>query len=136
MSRVPARIAEDVRRRAKHCCEYCQLPAMAFEQALEVEHIIPVKHGGKSVLENLALACKRCNLHKGTNLSGMNDDGRCLVRLFHPRMDVWSDHFVLRNGLILGKTDVGSTTVRVLALNVEEQAELRLLWQTLSRRKR
>jgi 5-methylcytosine-specific restriction endonuclease McrA len=33
-----------------------------------IEHIIPRHHGGTDDLENLAMACARCNGHKGTHL--------------------------------------------------------------------
>lgn len=32
-----------------------------------VDHIIPLKHGGKDTLDNVQLACKRCNSSKGAN---------------------------------------------------------------------
>jgi len=54
-------LQESVRRRAKFCCEYCQLPAELSELPFEVDHITPRKHGGSTQLENLALACFYCN---------------------------------------------------------------------------
>jgi hypothetical protein len=35
--------------------------------------------------ENLAFACYHCNLHKGPNLSGIDQESGALVRLFNPR---------------------------------------------------
>lgn len=35
---------------------------------LEIDHIIPVKMGGKTELDNLQILCKTCNLEKGTQL--------------------------------------------------------------------
>jgi 5-methylcytosine-specific restriction endonuclease McrA len=52
--------------RAKSACEYCGLKAEHSPLAsLQIEHIVPRKHGGSDVPENLALACIDCNLAKG-----------------------------------------------------------------------
>lgn len=64
-----------VRRRAGECCEYCRLkqehlPFVTFH----VEHIIPHKHGGNDDPSNLAMACDRCNAHKGVNLTGIDPE--------------------------------------------------------------
>src|SRR2546430_439200 len=74
-----------VRERAGNRCEYCQLrqedSALA---ALHVEHIVPRIHGGGDDLDNLALACIDCNLHKGPNLTGIDPETRRVTQLFHP----------------------------------------------------
>jgi hypothetical protein len=57
------------------------------------DHIIARQHGGKSDLENLALACLHCNQHKGPNIAGRNPESDELVELFHPRRDRWSEIF-------------------------------------------
>jgi hypothetical protein len=82
-----------------------------------VDHIRARQHGGKTLLENLALACSNCNLHKGPNLSGIDPASGQLVRLFNPRVDRWDDHFRLEDGVCVGNTPEGRTTVEVLALN-------------------
>jgi 5-methylcytosine-specific restriction endonuclease McrA len=70
---------DQVRKRAAHRCEYCQLRADDSPLArLQIEHIVPRKHGGNDDLDNLALACIDCNLRKGTNLTGI--DPRSVVR--------------------------------------------------------
>jgi hypothetical protein len=48
-----------------------------------VEHIIARRHGGGDNSENLAFACYHCNLHKGPNLSGIDQESGALVRLFN-----------------------------------------------------
>jgi 5-methylcytosine-specific restriction endonuclease McrA len=48
---------ENVIQRAHGCCEYCLLPQEYSDFLHEVDHIISLKHFGKTVLENLALAC-------------------------------------------------------------------------------
>jgi hypothetical protein len=83
-----------------------------------------VKHGGSDV-ENLALACHRCNLHKGPNLSGIDPMTGELQVLFHPRRDRWADHFTFRGAYVKGLTACGRITAAVLALNDARRLELR-----------
>lgn len=93
--------------------------------ALHIEHIIPKIHGGTDDLNNLALACIDCNLHKGPNLTGIDPQTKKVSTLFHPRKDKWDDHFRWRGIYIMGRTAVGRTTIRVLKMNSEEQLSLR-----------
>ena len=52
------------------------------------------------------------------------------VRFFNPRTDRWADHFYLKNGLILSKTEIGEATVKILDFNhVEAVIDRRLLIQ-------
>ena len=60
-----------------------------------------------------------CNLHKGTNLFGLDPDSNLPVRLFHPRQDVWQDHFRRESAHIIGISDVGRTTAWLLQFNSE-----------------
>ena len=130
MSRVPASLANSVRARAATRCEYCRLPSVASQAVFEVEHIIALKHDGETALENLALACMPCNRHKGVNLGGILHPGGRLVRLFHPRRDEWHRHFRVRDGLLIGRTQIGRATINVLAMNTPDQVQLRKLWFT------
>ena len=99
-------------KRARRRCEYCLLFELDSPLApLHVEHIIPKVHGGSDELQNLALACIDCNLHKGTNLTGIDDRTGRVTRLFHPRRDRWKDHFAWRGIYIVGQTAIGRTTV-------------------------
>jgi hypothetical protein len=56
-------------------------------------NVVAKQHGGLDGTDNLALACHRCNLHKGPNLTGIDSVAREIVALFHPRRDRWADHF-------------------------------------------
>lgn len=115
-----------VRERAGHRCEYCQLEQSDSPfAALHIEHIIPRIHGGTDDLDNLALACIDCNLHKGPNLTGVDPQTKKITQLFHPRKDKWDDHFKRRGVYVMGKTAIGRTTIRVLHMNSEEQLSLR-----------
>jgi 5-methylcytosine-specific restriction endonuclease McrA len=66
-------------RRTADCCEYCRIAQSLIPfHTFHVEHIVARQHGGTNDLENLCLACDRCNAYKGTNLSA---SGRATVRL-------------------------------------------------------
>jgi len=115
-----------VRERAEDACEYCHLHQDDSPLAtLHVEHIIPRIHGGTDELDNLALACIDCNLHKGPNLTGIDPQTNKLTELFHPRRQSWEEHFELQGVYIVGKTATGMTTIRVLNMNSEDQIALR-----------
>ena len=115
-----------VRERAGDRCEYCQLRQQDSPLALlHVEHVTPKAHGGGDELDNLALACIDCNLHKGPNLTGVDPETGQTTVLFHPRKGRWEDHFEWRGVLLVGKTAVGRTTIRVLKVNSEDQQALR-----------
>ncbi len=120
------RTKSQVRERAVNCCEYCGLHQENSPlAALHVEHIIPKFHGGSDDLENLALACIDCNLHKGTNLTGIDPQTNKVTELFHPRRQRWEDHFAWRGIYVVGRTAIGRTTIRVLNMNSEDQLALR-----------
>src|SRR6516165_9440685 len=53
----------EVLKRAGFRCELCGISA--DERAIEVDHIIPRKHGGKDDLTNLQALCFKCNANKG-----------------------------------------------------------------------
>src|ERR1700722_11348675 len=108
-----------VRDRAFDRCEYCQLPQKYHELPFQVEHIIAKKHHGGDEIENRAWACYNCNAHKGPNIAGFDPQTQQLTRLFHPRLDCWDDHFTWIGPELMGKTDVGRTTVDVLGINRE-----------------
>ncbi len=115
-----------VRERAQNACEYCHLHQDDSPLAvLHVEHIIPRTHGGTDDLDNLALACIDCNLHKGTNLTGIDPQTNEVTQLFHPRRQEWDEHFRLQGVDLVGKTATGRTTIRVLNMNSEDQVALR-----------
>src|SRR5436190_17803196 len=92
---MDAATRELVRLRAAGRCEYCRLREEDSELAHHVEHIVARQHGGSDDPDNLALACHRCNLHKGPNLTGIDSQSGQVAPLFHPRNDRWSDHFIL-----------------------------------------
>ena len=51
--------------------------------------------------------------------------------LFDPRQQRWDDHFHWEGTHIVGRSDVGRTTIRVLCMNSDEQLELRMAGERL-----
>ena len=110
-------LAAFVRQRAEGRCEYCRFVETFARFKFQVEHIVARQHGGTDSIDNLALACGFCNLHKGPNLSGIDPQTGTVVELFHPRCQVWSEHFKWDGPIIKGLSSHGRATVSVLLLN-------------------
>ena len=119
--------------RALHTCEYCRAPEAVFNLAFEVEHITPLSLGGDDRDDNLALACRSCNLHKAAFISARDPETDQVVPLFHPRSNRWEEHFQLDRltGQIEGTSAVGRATVAQLNMNGDVQTLARRHWLRL-----
>ena len=119
--------------RANHRCEYCRAPEALFNSPFEVEHIIPPFRGGLEDETNLALACRSCNVFKGSHISAFDEQTNTEERLFNPRTDLWEHHFLFdpESGQIEGRTSIGRVTVARLAINESVQVLARRLWAEL-----
>jgi 5-methylcytosine-specific restriction endonuclease McrA len=67
-------------------CIHCNSKVLVAQdgQALgqaTIEHIVPRNHGGTDELENVALACARCNQGKGSRLDWRSPDDPTLRRV-------------------------------------------------------
>jgi hypothetical protein len=124
---VDEAIREAVAARAGRACEYCRIREQDDAYTFHIEHIIALKHGGTTELDNLAYACQHCNLHKGPNLSGIDPHAGKVVTLYHPRRDAWTLHFAMEEFRFVGLTPTGRATVRVLAMNDSDRVQLRQL---------
>lgn len=135
MSYIPAALRRLVEERANYRCEYCLLPASVAFFPHEVDHVIAEKHGGATDADNLALACWRCNRHKGSDLGSFDPKTKVFSFLFNPRIQEWNEHFRLEEVTIVGLTPEGRTTVNLLQLNSDERlAERQRLLERDSRR--
>ena len=114
-----------VRERADNRCEYCLLRQEHCEFTHHIEHIVSKQHGGRDAVDNLALACHRCNLKKGPNLTSVDPETGEPTPLFHPRRNRWEEHFVFQDIRIEGLTPTGRATVQLLAMNDARRLELR-----------
>ena len=112
--------------RAQRRCEYCLIHQDQDELPHHVDHIIAIKHRGPTSESNLALACANCSLGKGSNIAGSDIRSGKLVRLFHPRLDVWEHHFRWAGARLRGITAIGRATVAVLNINQPDRVALRV----------
>src|SRR5580698_7515302 len=117
MRESTAPFREKVAARAGHSCEYCHTPDQASFASHELDHVLAVKHGGETTLENLAFSCTLCNRRKGSDLSSLDPVSGELAPLFHPRRDHWHEHFELRSGELVGLSPAGRATIYLLRLN-------------------
>jgi hypothetical protein len=101
------------------------MPQDYDDSPFEIDHVIAVKHGGPTVVGNLALSCFHDNSHKGSNIAGLDPRTRKLVPLFNPRRHKWDRHFRWRGTYLVGRTPIGRATVAVLNINDPLRIELR-----------
>lgn len=128
---IPVDVERRVRLAAGNRCGFCQSPQYLVMGRLEIEHLIPLAHGGTSDESNLWLACSICNGHKGEKIAAIDPETKQVVRFFNPRLDEWQTHFGWSDdGLrIIGKTPIGRATVVALHLSDDPIALLvRSLW--------
>ena len=121
----PKALHESVRQRAQSQCEYCHYPELLSSAPLSIDHIQPQSLGGSDDLNNLALACRRCNERRYNFITGIDPETETEVALFNPRQQQWSDHFIWSADAlqIIGKTAMGRATCNRLDLNDERREE-------------
>lgn len=114
-----------VRTRANYLCEYCHSPERISATRFTVDHILPISIGGSDNINNLALACRRCNERRYNFIAGFDSETQEIVPLFNPRQQIWSEHFIWSaNGKrIIGITSTGRATCKRLDLNDERYPE-------------
>ena len=113
--------------RANSCCEYCLSQERFATQSFSIEHVEPRSAGGTDELANLAYSCQGCNNHKFTRTTATDPVTGTEVPLFHPRKQVWADHFGWNEDFsqVIGLTPTGRATVGLLRLNREGVVNLR-----------
>lgn len=124
---ISAELRQAVASRANSFCEYCLIAEADTFYGCEVDHIISLKHGGASELNNLAYACAPCNRAKGSDIGSISPAGE-FTRFFNPRADIWDEHFRLGGATIQPLTTIGEVTSRILGFNdsarIHEREEL------------
>ena len=113
--------------RARKCCEYCQSPLDFSSDDFAVEHIVPKSLLGSDDLDNLALSCQGCNNRKFVSVSAVDPVSGVETRLYHPRTDVWFEHFMWSDDftILIGLTAVARATIERLELNRSRIQNLR-----------
>lgn len=126
---IPVEYLKVLKSYSKGHCEYCKIPEAYSTVPFETEHIIPLFLNGKTILENLARACRSCNSAKGIKIFGLDPISGKEVSLFHPRIQSWSEHFKWNEDftLIIGMTPIGHATIKCLKMNKPEHINLRKL---------
>ncbi|MBI3850895.1 MAG: HNH endonuclease [Verrucomicrobia bacterium] len=130
---IPAALRLAVRQQAAMRCEYCLLSESDGLVPHEVDHIVARQHHGATTGDNLALACFACNRRKGANIASVDPTTGKLVPLFHPRHDVWAEHFRLQGARILPLTPQGRATAELLQFNSHARLRRRQLWLNAGR---
>ena len=102
------------------------MPHARYRLPFLIDHITARQHGGPTEIGNLALACLHCNRFKGPNIAGLDPESGELVRLFHPRTDLWAAHFQFEGARISETTAIGRATLQVLAMNAPDLLLVRL----------
>ena len=112
------------------CCAYCLTATALMPVTFECEHIIPRSAGGKTVFENLCLACPMCDRYKSNRQKIPDPQTQEVVSLYHPHLQKWIEHFDWNDGYteILGLTAVGRVTIFALKMNRPELMRVRRMW--------
>jgi hypothetical protein len=122
---ISKEIRQLVRARAKYLCEYCHSSEEGSAARFEIDHIQPQSLGGSDTLENLALACQRCNSYRYNFTAGIDPESQVYTQLFNPRIHQWNEHFMWeKSGLVIrGKTAIGRATGDRLDVNDQNHNE-------------
>ncbi len=114
-----------VRVRADGRCQYCLMHESLQGATFHIEHIIPRWRGGCSYLENLALACPGCNLHKAGRITAIDPTTGEVVPLFHPILNQWAIHFQFLGYEVIALTVAGRANYPE-ALNLNDSRRQRI----------
>lgn len=126
---ISARLRQQIAERDEHRCSYCRSPE-SVGVPMVIDHVIPQAAGGPTVVNNLALACYRCNEFKGARLNAADPQTGESVPLFNPCAQEWHKHFAWSaDGLrVIGQTAVGRAMVEALRLNNDWLVSARRIW--------
>ncbi len=118
-NKIRIELKELAKQRAGCRCEYCLSTDKYSTQDFESEHIVPVSKRGKTILENIAYACRGCNNHKFNKIRALDFITGKIVPLFNPRKHRWQEHFAWDSDplYMVGLTPIGRATIDALQLN-------------------
>jgi hypothetical protein len=122
---ISSSLQQQVRKRANGQCEYCFMPDSEPLFPHEPDHIIALKHRGKTTSSNLAYACFECNRAKGSDIASLDPATGKLTALYNPRTQPWTDHFRFNGPVIEPLTPEGRVTVALLKLNLAARVAIR-----------
>jgi hypothetical protein len=112
-------VRQVIRERAGFVCEYCHSSERLSASRFTMDHILPVSIGGSDDLNNLALACRRCNERRYNFVAGFDPESQKVVPVFNPREQEWSEHFIwtFAGTVVKGLTPIGRATCNRFDLN-------------------
>lgn len=112
-------VKQAIRERAEYLCEYCHSSERLSASRFTVDHVIPKSLGGSDEIDNLALACRRCNEKRYNFVAGIDPETQEIVPIFNPRRQKWEEHFVwVDQGVAIeGISPIGRATCLRLDLN-------------------
>jgi 5-methylcytosine-specific restriction endonuclease McrA len=85
--KIPKATRRQVAEQANYRCNYCRSPEWAGVPMV-VDHVVPLAAGGTSNIENLCLACYRCNEFKGPKSDALDPLSDKQVSLFKPNVQL------------------------------------------------
>jgi hypothetical protein len=133
MATIPASLRRLVIQRADNRCEYCGISQIGQVATFHIDHVVPVVAGGKTIAENLALACVSCSLRKGARQNLEDLETGEVVSIFNPRQQTWKEHFAWNGVQVVGLTATGRATVQALDLNRATMLAIRAEEELLGR---
>ncbi len=133
MSAIPASLRRLVIHRANDRCEYCGISQIGQVATFHIDHIVPVVAGGKTIADNLALACVSCSLRKGARQEIEDSETGKTVTIFNPRQQLWNEYFCWDGVKVIGLTPTGRATVKALDLNRATMLAIRAEEELLGR---
>ena len=95
-------------------CAYCGIDLTLGQ--IEVDSFLPFRSNpDPSNPDNYVLSCSQCNRIKGAK-EPFSSEGK--ERIIHPYSDrYWNEIQIGRDGIAIGKTEAGSSTISLLGLN-------------------
>ncbi len=122
---INASLRKQLRQRAQFLCEYCHSSEEASTSRFTVDHLQPQSKGGSDGLNNLALACHRCNTRRYNFTNGIDPENDSITPLFNPRIHLWRQHFTWsKDGLrIIAISNIARATLQRLDMNDDNHDE-------------
>ncbi len=130
---ISQEVRQQLAQEVGHWCGYCLSDELLSGISLTIEHIIPTAKGGSNSLDNLWLACRPCNEHKGIQTHATDPITNEHVPLYNPRIQLWHEHFAWSDDTteMVGLTPIGRATIIALQLNRPLLIKARRRWKVV-----
>jgi len=123
--RVTKKIKDQLLKQAEGVCEYCGIEVN--DKTAMIDHKIPLNKGGTSNIDNLAIACSKCNMLKADKIIGS---------ISNPAVEIAAKfwvHSFLKSPKITTLVSVLGVVITVLALYQSEVQRKEKLENELSK---